>query len=201
MDNQDTYFAADSQGAVKIGRSYNIKERLMQFQRDRGGEVTLLAMISGGDAELGLHRRFAHLKIDGEWYKPEPEMLEFIRGLNCNPMTLSEYKEADRRMGWDFTIHEHPCFNCGEHISWNHFLYPDFDDRYERFYRHGNFICLNCYRLDTRRSHICKHLIRASVTRPMDWPKIWRLRNELEQLMLEGDCDFEIDATRQPRLL
>lgn len=202
MNNQDTYFVADSQGAIKIGRSYSIRERMGQFQRDRDGEITLLAIIPGGDIERELHHRFAHLRIDGEWYRPEPEILEFIEGLNCKPMTLGELNKAKQRLGWGFRPYDHPCVKCGEVISRNHLLYPDFEYRYEHFYRHGKFICLLCYHRDTRLEHICDRLVWTSVTRPLDWPKIWRLQTELaEILFLEDDYRSKIDTVRQPRLL
>lgn len=201
MDNQDTYFVADSEGNIKIGRGHNIRERLMQFRRERGGEMTLLAIISDDKIELELHCKFAHLRVDGEWYKPEPELVGFIEGLECNPMTLSELNEAKQRLGWGFRTHEQFCTICGEHIPYNHLLYPDFDYRYEHYYRHDNFICLFCYRRDGRRAHLCERLIRASVTRPVNWPLVWHLRNELERLSTEDDCDLEISGVHQPRLM
>lgn len=201
MNNQDTYFVADSQGAIKIGRSYSIRERLGQFQRDRGGEITLLAIVPDGDIELELHHRFAHLRIDGEWYRPEPEILEFIGGLNCNPMTLDELNKAKGAIGWGFRPYDHPCANCGKIISWNHLLYPDFEYRYEHFYRHGKFICLLCYHQNTRFEYICSCLVRASVTCPLDWSKIWRLQRELMQLLSKDDYKPRMDTTHQPRLI
>jgi len=82
MNNQDTYFVADAKGNIKIGRTYNIRERLMGLQRERGGEMTLLAIIPDDQIELELHRKFEHLRIEGEWYEPGPDLLAFIEELD-----------------------------------------------------------------------------------------------------------------------
>lgn len=200
MNSQDTYIIADSEGTIKIGRSSNIKERLIALGRERGNGITLLAIIPDDSIEGELHQRFEHLRIEGEWYNPGIELLEFIEGLNCNPMTLSEYRKARRKLGRESRIYKRICINCGEGISWNHLLFPDFEYRYENFYRHGKFICLHCYHRNTQRDYICDCLVRAYCICPLDWQRIWRLQKELTQLLYEDGHKPEYDGTHQPTL-
>lgn len=62
------------EGRIKIGTSGNIKRRFQDLPWDT---VELLEI--GDEAEENLrHTQFAHLRIQGEWFKADPELLEFI---------------------------------------------------------------------------------------------------------------------------
>lgn len=66
-------------GPIKIGRAVDIERRIMQLQTGSSQPLQLLAFIhSGGDLEPEIHRRFAHLRLSGEWFSPAKELLEFI---------------------------------------------------------------------------------------------------------------------------
>lgn len=59
---------------VKIGYTGNLAQRLRALPHDE-----LLGTIPGDEStEWDLHERFAHLRIKGEWFRAEPELLEFI---------------------------------------------------------------------------------------------------------------------------
>lgn len=66
-------------GAIKIGTSVHTKRRLADL-RVGAGPLTLLGTIPGGrDREWQVQRRFNHLrKRSGEWFRPGPDLLEFI---------------------------------------------------------------------------------------------------------------------------
>lgn len=69
-----------SPDAIKIGYSDNVFRRLRQIHGACPSPVSLVAGIPGADTgtEAELHRRFRALRIHGEWFRSEPELLEFI---------------------------------------------------------------------------------------------------------------------------
>ena len=81
------YFAHEpSTGLVKIGFSSNPTRRVMELGSPcRGGHrLTLLASFPGDKPrELELHRKFAHLRTSGEWFRAEPELLDFVASLKA----------------------------------------------------------------------------------------------------------------------
>lgn len=59
---------------VKIGFSTNVRSRLADLPHEQ-----VLGVIPGTFAdENRLHKQFAHLRTTGEWFRAEPELLEFI---------------------------------------------------------------------------------------------------------------------------
>lgn len=71
------YYVRRPDGAIKIGTTWNLKTRMQAFRNVSPAE--LLASHSGGQiAEAALHRRFRHLRLDGEWFKPDPDLLAHI---------------------------------------------------------------------------------------------------------------------------
>lgn len=72
------------EGPIKIGFTSNLASRLRGLQVAHTGAVTVLATISDADprrVEKALHQRFAHLRVAREWFRADPELLEYIRGL------------------------------------------------------------------------------------------------------------------------
>lgn len=68
--------------AVKIGFASDVTERLAGLQVASPHRLELLATVSGTrESEAGLHRRFSHLRVRGEWFSAVPELLRFIDGL------------------------------------------------------------------------------------------------------------------------
>jgi hypothetical protein len=77
-----TYFirAGDS---IKIGFASNLKRRLGGLQSSHHEPLEVLAAVSAADVdEHQTHQRFAHLRIRGEWFRPEPELLDYIEQIN-----------------------------------------------------------------------------------------------------------------------
>jgi hypothetical protein len=61
---------------IKIGFTVDLRRRAETLN------ATVLAKTPGGLAEeRQMHTRFAHLRRHGEWFEPDPELLEYVNGL------------------------------------------------------------------------------------------------------------------------
>jgi hypothetical protein len=66
-------------GRIKIGTSVRLVDRLKQLACEFGEGLAVLAVVDGHkDEERSLHRRFAHLRVVGEWFEPGDELLGLI---------------------------------------------------------------------------------------------------------------------------
>lgn len=74
------YFVqADNGGPIKIGFSESPKDRLAALQVNTPSKLRLLAVIEGtNENESALHKRFQKHKIQGEWFRPDQEIMEFV---------------------------------------------------------------------------------------------------------------------------
>jgi hypothetical protein len=72
------YFAARSDGALKIGWSNDPERR-----RSEVGADAIVSVIEGADkrTEIALHELFAPARVDGEWFRPVPELLSLVESL------------------------------------------------------------------------------------------------------------------------
>jgi len=71
MSNDDLYVIGEGHpsNVVKIGRSNNVPHRLSTFQTASPRKLRALHIEpSAGYLEARLHRRFAHLRLEGEWF-------------------------------------------------------------------------------------------------------------------------------------
>jgi hypothetical protein len=77
------YFIEDAARAlIKIGVTRWPKRRLDSLQIGAGTELKLLATTPGEeDVEREWHRRFAHLRTRGEWFRDTPELRAAIAAL------------------------------------------------------------------------------------------------------------------------
>jgi len=67
---------AGADGPVKIGYAVSVERRLALLQAGNHQRLTLLRAIVGGlKTEGWLHRRFAAVRIDREWFAFDPDML------------------------------------------------------------------------------------------------------------------------------
>lgn len=63
---------------IKIGSTSGLAARLTKMSVDHYEEVSLLYLTRGGfREEHALHRKFASFRVRGEWYRPDPEVLEW----------------------------------------------------------------------------------------------------------------------------
>jgi len=73
------FIRSGDSGPIKIGHSAGLKARFEALRTAVPNlEVLAVVLDEGRAAERRLHRRFAHIKVDREWFKPEPELLEWI---------------------------------------------------------------------------------------------------------------------------
>jgi hypothetical protein len=77
------YFVqADGRGPVKIGYASTLKDRLNGLSTAHHGTLKVLAAMRGTVLEeREMHKRFAHLRIKGEWFKMARELRNFIKSL------------------------------------------------------------------------------------------------------------------------
>ena len=67
---------------VKIGTSVNPIPRLKSLQTGNPRKLEILAtMIGGRDTEKSLHDQFSHLRVSGEWFRPDAAMWKMIEDL------------------------------------------------------------------------------------------------------------------------
>lgn len=80
-------------GAIKIGYSRDVARRIGALQTGCPDNLTLAGLMTGGTKadEWNLQQRFRALSIHGEWFKPGPELLEYV-GQHPAP----EYFNEDR---------------------------------------------------------------------------------------------------------
>jgi hypothetical protein len=65
---------------IKIGTTLGLAKRLGQLARDRKTTLEVLAVMPGDQTrEADLHRQFGHLRMEGEWFDPGMDLVEFIR--------------------------------------------------------------------------------------------------------------------------
>lgn len=74
VDPGITYIVVGDVGRVKIGRTKNLEARISALQTAHGIQLRLLRQIPI-DCEKALHKRYAHLRLKGEWFTFDPEML------------------------------------------------------------------------------------------------------------------------------
>ena len=83
-DPRTIYFIqCETTGLIKIGLANDVRSRLSTMQGCCPTKLNLIAHFDGlRSQERELHLRFAEHKARGEWFKPAPDILEYIVGLN-----------------------------------------------------------------------------------------------------------------------
>jgi len=81
MDNKWIYFIqGQATGLIKIGQSAAPGARLDQMQTGSPDRLVILGVLKySRNLEGELHSKFADSRSHGEWYKPGPELLSFIK--------------------------------------------------------------------------------------------------------------------------
>ena len=72
-----------AQGPIKIGETTFIDRRIRALQSGSSEPLTLLheCQQSGDLSERRLHRRFRSLRLEGEWFRADDELLNFVSAL------------------------------------------------------------------------------------------------------------------------
>lgn len=83
-----TYFVRDGD-MVKIGSSMRPQDRISTLQTGSSRPLEVLAIVSQEIAdEFGTHQLFAHLRVRGEWFRADRELLYFIEGVKADAVKL-----------------------------------------------------------------------------------------------------------------
>lgn len=73
------FIRAGQDGLIKIGCAINPEKRRKELQTGSSAPLSLLNSWEGGRKLEGrIHQRFAHLRADGEWFRPGDDLLAFI---------------------------------------------------------------------------------------------------------------------------
>lgn len=73
------FLKAKSLGLIKIGFSGNVAKRVSSLQTSSPDDLLLMKIIKGGQkVEATLHQKFAKLRVRGEWFSPDKELVDFI---------------------------------------------------------------------------------------------------------------------------
>ena len=83
----DFIYVVECEGNYKIGFSKDVKERMKQLETGAGAHIvrpnlTLITHFLGGLVEeQALHKQFAECRINGEWFRPNARMKQWIKNL------------------------------------------------------------------------------------------------------------------------
>lgn len=71
--------AATGEGAIKIGTTIRLSQRLKQLEKEHGVPLRVLGVMDGSYAdESALHARFVRTGEAREWFQANPELTDFI---------------------------------------------------------------------------------------------------------------------------
>jgi DNA-binding XRE family transcriptional regulator len=91
------YFIQSKAGPIKIGFTKAITRRLSALQQANSENLNLLGLMQGGfKVEKTLHEKFIHLRIHGEWYRPDTELLEFITQNKLSTTIMDDLSTSNR---------------------------------------------------------------------------------------------------------
>lgn len=81
IDVRSVYFIQASNGYIKIGVAESPAHRLRTLRGMSPLPLRLILVLPGrgADGESELHGRFAEHRAHGEWFRPAPELLDFIQ--------------------------------------------------------------------------------------------------------------------------
>lgn len=85
------YFAQNPEtGSIKIGTTTGDPEvRVSQIQTGACAKLVLLASVKGSNKEeTALHHKFASYRLEGEWFNPSKELMDYIQELGTQDLEL-----------------------------------------------------------------------------------------------------------------
>lgn len=82
------YFTqAGEGGPIKIGWSQHLDQRTANLQTANAHRLEVLGTVPGTpETEAALHARFAHLQMEGEWFRNSSEIHDFLRESAVKPL-------------------------------------------------------------------------------------------------------------------
>lgn len=77
--NNYVYFIKHPEtGNIKIGRSSHPYQRIKELRTKNKSKLEMLLVIPFLDMEYFMHDMFSDFRLDGEWFKPDDKLKEFI---------------------------------------------------------------------------------------------------------------------------
>lgn len=75
------YFVQSGEGGpIKIGWSQDVERRILQLQTANAHRLHLIGRVPGRmEDEAAMHAKFAHLRMEGEWFRDHSEIREYLR--------------------------------------------------------------------------------------------------------------------------
>jgi hypothetical protein len=74
------YFIQNGTGEVKIGYTENVRRRLHNLQIASPTTLNVIGQMPGTvSEEREIHHRFAHARLVGEWFRPDPDMIALAK--------------------------------------------------------------------------------------------------------------------------
>jgi len=84
------FFQSGERGLVKIGFSADPTERIRALQTGSPYEIHFIGAVPARQAlEKLFHVRFEHIRHQGEWFRPHPDLMDFIKQV-CGDNTLAK---------------------------------------------------------------------------------------------------------------
>src|SRR5437870_9693399 len=91
------FIQSEATRAIKIGTSARPDARLSDLQVANSDKLTLLGTTTA-HSERALHAKFASIRIHGEWFKPEPALISFLREIGLDPRSAVSLKSRSTRL-------------------------------------------------------------------------------------------------------
>lgn len=97
------YFVQSASGPIKIGTTNDLHRRFSGLRTASAVRLVVLGTMPGGaKAEAALHLLFADLRLEGEWFKPDARLLDFIEQRATKeatmPTVINQEPIADARL-------------------------------------------------------------------------------------------------------
>lgn len=74
------FMRRENDGLIKIGTTTAISERFRALDREHGATLEILGVMEGDKRlESDLHLRFSRSRVEGEWFSPSIDLLDYIK--------------------------------------------------------------------------------------------------------------------------
>lgn len=97
------FIEADIVGLIKIGYAEDVEYRFYSIRMMSPVKLKIISTMEGNrDTEKGLHSYFDHLRVRGEWFKPDAELLSFVKNpypIDCDKPRVANTCNGIRRDG------------------------------------------------------------------------------------------------------
>ena len=93
------YYVRRGDGAIKIGTTTQLANRMAALRWQHGPLEILLTHCGDGERERQMHARFARLRLEGEWFRAELELLMWIANVRRKQINVRTRMEGTVGLG------------------------------------------------------------------------------------------------------